>query len=56
MQRIRDGRAALTSGTLSRKQQWRLIGAVMGFYLVRDLILCVGLPAIVWLSANPKPH
>lgn len=52
MRRIGEWRAALRDGTLSRRQRWRLIGAVVLFYLVRDLILYVGLPAVVWFSAR----
>jgi len=52
MRRIAEWRAALRDGRLSGRQRWRLIGAVVLFYLVRDLILYVGLPAVVWLSAR----
>jgi len=53
MQRLREWRAALRDGTLPRRQRWRLIGAVVAFYLVRDLVLYVAVPAVIWMSAGP---
>jgi hypothetical protein len=48
MRRIKEWREALKSGTLSRRRRWQLIAAVVGFYLVRDLLLYVVLPVALW--------
>jgi hypothetical protein len=48
-QRWRD---ALRTGGLARKRRWQLLAAVVGFYLVRDLLLYVALPALVWVMAK----
>ena len=52
MRRIREWRAALRAGGLPPRRRWRLIAAVAGFYLVRDLLLYVALPALVWIRAR----
>jgi hypothetical protein len=52
MRRIREWRAALKAGGLSRRRRWQLIAAVATFYLVRDLLLYVALPALVWLRSR----
>lgn len=48
MRRIKEWREALKSGTLSRKRRWQLIAGVVAFYLVRDLLLYVVLPVLLW--------
>ena len=50
MRQIREWWAALKAGGLSRRRRWLLLGAVVGFYLVRDLLLYVALPALVWIQ------
>lgn len=50
MRRIREWREALRSGTLSRRRRWQLIAAVVGFYLVRDVLLYVVVPVWLWVS------
>lgn len=50
MKRIKEWRETLKRGGLSRRRKWQLIGAVVAFYLVRDLLLYVVLPALVWLN------
>lgn len=52
MRRIREWREALKRGGLSRQRRWQLITAVVAFYLVRDLLLYVVLPALVWIHAR----
>ena len=52
MKRIQEWRKALKEGGVSGRRRWQLIGAVVGFYLVRDLILYVILPGLVWMGAR----
>jgi len=52
MGRIRQWRQALKAGGLSRRRRWQLLAAVVGFYLVRDLLLYVLLPALIWIKAR----
>lgn len=52
MRRIREWRETLKRGGLSRRRRWQLIAAVVAFYLVRDLVLYVLLPALVWSQAR----
>ncbi len=52
VRRIREWRAAIAEGGLPRRRRWQLIAAVAAFYLVRDLLLYVALPALVWLRAR----
>ena len=53
MERIREWREALKAGGLTRKRRWQLLAAVVGFYLVRDILLYVLLPALIWFKARP---
>jgi hypothetical protein len=52
MRQIREWREALKRGGMSPRRRWQLIAAVVGFYLVRDLLLYVVLPAAIWLRAK----
>lgn len=52
MQRVLEWREALKRGTMPRRRRWQLIAGVVTFYLVRDLILYVALPAFVLLKAR----
>jgi hypothetical protein len=52
MNALRRWREALRSGVLPRRRRWQLVAAVVGFYLVRDLLLYVALPALVWVMAR----
>ena len=52
MRRIQEWRAALKREGLSRRRRWQLIAAVVAFYLVRDLLIYVALPALVWIKAR----
>lgn len=52
MRKIREWRAMLKTGTLPRGRRWQLLAAVVVFYLVRDLLLYVALPALVWWKAR----
>lgn len=52
MRRITEWRAAIRKGGLPRRRRWRLVAAVVGFYLVRDLLLYVALPALLWVRAR----
>lgn len=52
MGRIREWRDALKAGGLPRHRRWKLLAAVVGFYLVRDLVLYVLLPALIWIKAR----
>jgi hypothetical protein len=52
MRRLREWQAALRSGGLPRRRRWQLIAAVAVCYLVRDLLLYVALPALVWIKAR----
>jgi hypothetical protein len=55
---IGRGASALTAlcdaaaGTLSRRRRWQLLAAVVLFYLVRDLLLYLALPALIWWRAG----
>lgn len=48
MQRVKAWREALKSGTLSRKRRWQLIAGVVAFYLVRDVLLYIVVPVLLW--------
>lgn len=52
MRRIGKWRAALRERGLPRRRRWQLVAAVVGFYLVRDLLLYVALPALLWVRAR----
>ncbi len=52
MRLIREWRAAIRKGGLPRRRRWQLVAAVVGFYLVRDLLLYVALPALLWVRAR----
>lgn len=48
----RRWRDALRSGALPKQRRWQLLAAIVGFYLLRDLLLYVALPALVWVMAK----
>jgi len=48
VQRVKAWREALKSGTLSRKRRWQLIAGVVAFYLVRDVLLYIVVPVLLW--------
>lgn len=52
MSRIAQWREALKTGGLTRRRRWQLLAAVVGFYLIRDLLLYVLLPALIWIKAR----
>ncbi|MDZ4862288.1 MAG: hypothetical protein SGJ01_02485 [Gemmatimonadota bacterium] len=52
MRRIREWREALKRGGMTRRRRWQLITAVVAFYLVRDILLYVVLPALVWVRTR----
>lgn len=52
MRRIEEWRAVIRRGGLPRRRRWQLVAAVVGFYLVRDLLLYVALPALLWVRAR----
>jgi hypothetical protein len=52
MRWIQGWRAALRSGTLPRRRRWQLLAGIVAFYLVRDILLYVLLPAFIWIKSR----
>ena len=52
MRLIRNWRTELRIGALSRRRRWQLVAGVVAFYLVRDLLLYVVLPAMLWFKTR----
>ena len=36
---------------LVRRRGWRFVAAVVAVYLVRDLVLYVAIPTLIWMTA-----
>ncbi len=52
MELLAEWRTALKSGTLPRRKRWTLLAGVVTFYLVRDIVLYILLPAFLWIKAR----
>ncbi len=45
-------RTAIRDRALPRQRGWRFVLAVVALYLIRDLVLYVALPALIWVMAK----
>lgn len=52
MEWVAEWRTALKSGTLPRRKRWKLLAGVVTFYLVRDIVLYILLPAFLWIKSR----
>jgi hypothetical protein len=52
MEWVEGWRTALKNRTLPRQRRWKLLAGVVTFYLVRDILLYILLPAFIWIKSR----
>lgn len=52
MEWVAEWRTALKNRSLPRGKRWTLLAGVVTFYLVRDIVLYILLPALLWFKAR----